>query len=188
MKYNPETTSVGIKINSNMKNNSKIESVIQKWLRSFYSLMDIDQKPKQLHPKTNLSLYKKIVIPSVLYGCETWCSMTAEDTTKINKFHRHCCKKIQGLNKQTRSAMAESMCGFINLTTEIDKRRLSFSRFDVKKYVVIKILGGYLYASKVCSAACVHSNSVDTLRPYLNALFCQQIIGSDEVSYFGRSA
>ena len=35
------------------------------------------------------------------------------------------------------------------------------------------------------SAACVHSNSVGTLRPYLNALFCHQIIGSDAVSFFG---
>ena len=41
LKLNSETTHVGIKVNSNMKNKSKIESDIQKRLRSFYSLMDI---------------------------------------------------------------------------------------------------------------------------------------------------
>ena len=55
-------------------------------------------------------------------------------TNRINTFHFHCCKKIQGINKQTKLAMSESLSELIRLTTEIDKRKLSFLHIWQNKF------------------------------------------------------
>ena len=54
-----------------MKNKSKKNRVSHsEEAKPFYYLIDLRHKLKQLYPKTNLSLYKNIVITSVLNGCE----------------------------------------------------------------------------------------------------------------------
>ena len=43
--------------------------------------------------KTKLRLYKTLVVPVLLYGCETW-KMTKGDGKAIDVFHNKCLRKI----------------------------------------------------------------------------------------------
>ena len=83
-------------------------------------------RPRALNPLTSASLYKKIVIPTALYGSELWNNLSKTDIIKVDRLQHYIVKRIQGFKTRTRSDMCESMLGLRKLSTEIDKRKLMF--------------------------------------------------------------
>ena len=81
---------------------------------------------KNTNPLTLISLYRKIVIPTVLYGCELWNNLKQTDLQVLQKFQHFVIKDIQDLKTSTRSDMCESMLGMHPITCEIGKRKLLF--------------------------------------------------------------
>lgn len=73
-----------------------------------------------------MNLYKKVVLPSTLYGCEIWNELKSQDYQLLNKFQHFIVKDIQGLKTSTRSDMCESLVGLRPITSEIDKKKLLF--------------------------------------------------------------
>ena len=122
------STHVGIPISNNMKCRSKVENASRKGRVALHRLggLDLSSNSPKLNPLTLTKLYKSIVIPSALYGCETWSQMTISDVQEVEKFQHYCVKKIQCLPNQTRSYMCESLLGLPKLSYEIDKRKLYF--------------------------------------------------------------
>ena len=43
--------------------------------------------------KTKLSVYRAVVLPSLLYGCETW-TCYRRHTEKLDQFHLRCLRKV----------------------------------------------------------------------------------------------
>ena len=128
LKQSRSSTHVGIPITSNMKCHEKVQNACRKGRAALHRLIGLDataQFPK-LNPITLTKLYKSVVIPSALYGCETWYQMTASDFNELEKFQHYCVKKIQCLPMKTRSYMSESLIGLSNISFEIDKRKLFF--------------------------------------------------------------
>lgn len=78
------------------------------------------------NPLTLVKLYRKIVLPTVLYGCELWNNLKQTDFQILNKFQHFVTKDIQGMKISTRSDMCESMIGLHPIISEIDKRKLVF--------------------------------------------------------------
>ena len=117
---------VGIPISKDMKCKNKIEKCCKKGRNSFYSIVGFGPKSNNLNPVTAVNLYKKIVLPSALYGCETWSNMSKTDIIKLNVFQHRCLKTIQKLPIQTRSVIVENLVGIHPIITEIEKRKLCF--------------------------------------------------------------
>ena len=120
------TTHLGITQDSNLKLGRRITDRCQKAKNSFFAMIGLGLHPQGLNPLTSTSLYKKIIIPTVLYGCGLWKGLTQTDIDTINRFQHFIVKKIQGFTLRTRSDMCESMLGLIRLSAEVEKRKLMF--------------------------------------------------------------
>ena len=93
---------------------------------SFYALSEVGVRPLGLNPLISIDLYKKVVIPTLTYGCELWNDLRIQDLMELGKLQHHIVKKIQGFNNYVRSDICESMVGIYRLTAEIDRRKMLF--------------------------------------------------------------
>ena len=92
-------------------------------------MQEIGVRPCGLNPKTSVDLYRKVVVSTVLYGCEVWNNLKQRDVDELNKFQRIVAKKIQGFHRFVRTDMCESMLGLLRLQEEIET---SFSTISVR--------------------------------------------------------
>ena len=53
-----------------------IKEACTKGRNAVFSLATTGMRPCDLNPKVSVSLYKKVVIPTVTYGCELWSNLT----------------------------------------------------------------------------------------------------------------
>ena len=128
LKQNKSSTHVGIPITNDIKCHGKVQNACRKGRAALHRLIGLNttaQSPK-LNPLTLTKLYKSVVIPSAIYGCETWSRLTVSDVNELEKFQHYCVKKMQCLPSQSRSYMCESLLGLPKLSYEIDKRKLLF--------------------------------------------------------------
>ena len=125
----PETahaTHLGILQVASLKLSERVGERCQKAKNAFHAMVGYGVRPLALNPLTSISLYKKVVIPSALYGSEFWNNLTKTDADKVNRLQHYIVKRIQGFKTLTRSDMCESMLGLRKLCSEIDKRKLMF--------------------------------------------------------------
>ena len=120
------STHLGMILSSNMKTEPKITKRCQKGKNSFHAMIGYGVHPSGLNPLTSSSLYKKVILPTILYGSELWNNMTNKDIITLNKTQHYIVKSIQGFPTQTRSDICESMLGLYRLSSEVDKRKLIF--------------------------------------------------------------
>lgn len=71
---------LGILVNNKCNFSDRINSACRKGNITFYALSDIGSP--YLNPLTIASMYKTVVRPSVLYGCELWNNLSAKDTQR----------------------------------------------------------------------------------------------------------
>ena len=90
-----------------------------------------------VNPVVATSLYKKIVLPCLMYGSELWNNLRQQDHTELNKLQHHVVKKIQGFEITVRSDMCESMVGLNPITAEIDKL-LTLKPASISKQIFIR--------------------------------------------------
>ena len=83
-----------------------------------------------LHPLSCQKIYKSVVLPSALYGCESWNNLTESQILTLERAHRYCIKYMQGLPRQTRTDIALSLLGVYTIQSEIDfKKLILFGQF-----------------------------------------------------------
>ena len=126
LKVETETVHLGMLQNSNMKVKHKITARCQKAKNAFYAISGMGLRPQGLNQTTATGIYKRIVMPVVLYGSELWHDMTHTDLLTLNRLQHLIAKSIQGFHIRTRSDMSESMLGLLRLSAEVDKRKLQF--------------------------------------------------------------
>ena len=56
-----------------------------------------------LNPLTCIKLYRSVVLPKALYGCESWSNLSDSTTTQLERAHRFCIKFMQGFGLRTRT-------------------------------------------------------------------------------------
>ena len=94
LKNEDHATLLGIRYDANLKSKTRIKECCQKCLNAFYAMLGYAVHPSGLNPMTCGSLYKKIVIPSILYGSEVWNFINKAETDQINRTQRQIVKKI----------------------------------------------------------------------------------------------
>ena len=77
-------------------------------------------------PASITYLYKTIVLPSILYGCELWNHTHNEDLRRLNMLQRGIIKQILGLPKLTQSDVCKQLLNILQISAEIDYRKLLF--------------------------------------------------------------
>ena len=115
---------LGILINSNTKSSSRISNASSKGWKSFYSLSDIEVS--RVNPMTIAHLYRTVVVPSILFGCELWNHTNKEDLRRLNTLQHGIIKQIFNLPRLTRSDICEQFLNTLPITAEIDTRKLLF--------------------------------------------------------------
>ena len=78
-------------------------------LKRIFAISAQGLHPYGLNPLVSVNLYKKIIVPIVLYGCELWHNMSYREIVIVNILQYGIVKRILGLPMRTRSDMCESM-------------------------------------------------------------------------------
>lgn len=115
---------LGIALNNKTKLGDQIATACNKGWKSFDGLADISIT--NVNPLAMSHLYKTVVRPSVLYGCELWNAIPQEDVRCLNTLLHGICKVILNLPKQTRSDMCEQLLNLTQIMTEIEAKKLLF--------------------------------------------------------------
>jgi hypothetical protein len=71
-------------------------------------------------------MYKSVVIPSVVYGCEVWNDLKNKDLFLLNRPQHFVAEHAQKFSTLTRSDICESMVGLRSIICELEKRKLFF--------------------------------------------------------------
>ena len=117
-------THLGIVVNRKCRLSDRIAASCTKGRKSYFALSDLGSP--YLNPLTTSHLYKTVVLPSVLYGCELWNGISCQDLQKLNIFQHFVCKDILKVPKRFRSDICESLLNVLPIESEIDARKLLF--------------------------------------------------------------
>ena len=115
---------LGILLNSRFKSIDRTTSACRKGKNAYCAPKGISCK--NTHPCALLRLYKSVVLPTVLYGCEMWTNLKSMDIQALNKFQHFIIKHILDLKTVTRSDMCQSILGVYPILSYIDQRKLYF--------------------------------------------------------------
>ena len=117
-------THLGIVCNKTLNAEVNIEEACSKLRKTFFGLADYKVYREGTHPITLKHLYKTIVLPRALYGCELWGTLSAAQLKPLERTHRQCIKYMQSLPRYTRTDIALSCIGMVPIEHEINKRKL----------------------------------------------------------------
>lgn len=93
------------------------------------ALIGYDVRKEGLNSLAPTKLYKQIVIPSMLFGCELLGSLINYLTLTLERAHCFGIKIImQGLRRATRSDTCRSLIRLAKLSACIDRCKLKFMR------------------------------------------------------------
>ena len=121
---------------------------------------------KQINPVTGVKLYQAITIPTTLFGCELWYSLSNTEYVMLERFQRFCAKKLQHFSRQTRSSICCSMLGLQSVESHIDACKLKFLRrlVTLPSYATSKqIFLHRLFQSRLTSICSGPSAEIDDL-------------------------
>ena len=103
---------------------SDIDSSCRKGRNAYFAIVGMGSQT--LNPLTVTSLYSKVVVPTVLYGCEMWNNLSKKDLCNLQIFQHFVVKHIQGMHRRTRSDMCETMLDLFRLTVVVEERKFMF--------------------------------------------------------------
>ena len=103
-----------------------VKSAIIKLKSTLLSLGNCGVHEQGLNPITSKHIYKTIVLPKALYGCEIWDNLSTKHLNMLEMAHRFCVKYLQSLPKRTNTDLAFSLINLQNIEHEIDYRKLMF--------------------------------------------------------------
>ena len=90
---------LGSTISADISLDKEIESKISKASQALGRLRVKVLLQKGIRLSTKLKIYKAVVIPSLLYGCETW-TLYRRHIKQLEQFHTHSLRNIMGIRWQ----------------------------------------------------------------------------------------
>ena len=117
-------TFLGIELNGKFSSLQRTTNVCRKARNAYFAVANI--RNEHTNPLVLIQLYKSVVLPILLYGCEVWNDIKGQDINLLNILQHFVVKNVQRFKPKTRSDICESMVGLRNIICEIDKRKLLF--------------------------------------------------------------
>ena len=121
-----EYNHLGIICNKYTNSTLIVKQVDRKLRGAFFGLIKDGLYINGLNPLTSYSIYRSIVIPRALFGCELLQSLSDRDMLTMERSHRLCLKQIQGLQIRSRTDIVLGLICALPIEAEIEKRKLSF--------------------------------------------------------------
>lgn len=87
---------LGIHLHSKLVHTEKIANACSKGRQAYFAL----KIRENLNPDTISRLYTRIVLPSIVYGCELWYDLRKKDLQGLNTLKHFICKYAIGLPKE----------------------------------------------------------------------------------------
>ena len=119
-------THLGVIFDKYMSLKDTVSECNTKLRSSFLSLVNCGVYKNGIHPLSSKILYKSIVLPKALYGCEFWNNLSSTDILCLERAHRFCIKFMQHLPVNTRTEISMSMIAINSIESEVDRRKLTF--------------------------------------------------------------
>ncbi len=94
---------LGLLQTKQLKSPGDIVTVVNNVRSTFLGLSNVGVHSDGLNPITSLKLYKSIVLPRALFGCELWNAICVTNMRKLETIHHFCLKYMQGFRNRTRS-------------------------------------------------------------------------------------
>ena len=117
---------LGINLNKYLNFNENIDISCRKLRSTLLSLVNVGLHPEGLNPMTAYKIYKSVVIPKALYGCEIWPSQSKTRQLQLEQAHRFCIKYIERVPTFTKTDVCMSLIGSRDIEYEIDLKKLTF--------------------------------------------------------------
>nr|VZI36610.1 unnamed protein product [Spirometra erinaceieuropaei] len=92
---------LGSTLSRNTKIDDEVANRISKASQAFGRLQSTVWNRHGLQLSTKLKMYKAVILPTLLYGAETW-TVYAKQARRLNHFHLSCFRRILRLNWQDR--------------------------------------------------------------------------------------
>ncbi|VDL91796.1 unnamed protein product [Schistocephalus solidus] len=94
----------------NMRIDDEVAQRISKASQAFGRLQASVWNRHGIHLNAKLTLYKVVVLTTLLYGAETW-TLHSNQVKKLNHFHLSCLRKVLKMRWQDRNPDTESWSG-----------------------------------------------------------------------------
>ena len=94
-------TYLGSTLSRSSNLDDEVTTRLSKASSAFGRLRDQAWDRRGISTKTKINVYKAVVLPSLLYGCETW-TVYSRHAKKLNSFHLRCLRKILRIKQEDR--------------------------------------------------------------------------------------
>ena len=121
----PKAKCLGVWWQHNLSPGASVDESISKARRAFFALGSIGFFQGNLNPLSSKSLFESFVIPTLLYGCETWI-LTLPLLNKLEKFQSEIGRRILGLSKYHADMAPLIGLHLPSITSRILIRKLNF--------------------------------------------------------------
>lgn len=128
----------GTLIDVSMKTTERTENACAKLKRNLHSLYTIGLNRSGMSTLTNTTIWKRVILPTAMYSCETWGKLTATELEMLEQTQRYFARFVQGFDKRSPTDACISNIGLWSLTGLIDKfKLLLFGRLCRSKHDTI---------------------------------------------------
>nr|VZI53152.1 unnamed protein product [Spirometra erinaceieuropaei] len=119
---------LGSTLSHNTKIDDEVASRISKASQAFGRLRSTVWNRHGLQLSTKLKMYKAVILPTLLYGAETWTVYTRQ-ARRLNHFHLSCLRRILRLNWQDRIPDTEVLerTGILSIYAILKQMQLRWS-------------------------------------------------------------
>ncbi|BHF72569.1 hypothetical protein SprV_0401563600 [Sparganum proliferum] len=119
---------LGSTLSGNTKIDDEVANRISKANQAFGRLRSTVWNRHGLQLSTKLKMYKAVILPTLLYGAETWTVYTKQ-ARRLNHFHLSCLRRILRLNWQDRIPDTDILerTGILSLYTMLRQMQLRWS-------------------------------------------------------------
>ena len=117
---------LGIILAADGSSHLRIKTMSKKGYSSFGMLKSAGFHSKGLSPITCSRIWKRMITPSMLYGCEIWGNLLRKEINILELVQKKIGKYIQGLHPRTHDEIVRGLLGWYTLEGTIDSCKLNF--------------------------------------------------------------
>nr|VZI22770.1 unnamed protein product [Spirometra erinaceieuropaei] len=124
---------LGSTLSLNAKIDDEVARRISKASQAFGRLQSTVWNCHSLQLSTKLNMYKAVILPTLLYGAETWTVYTKQ-ARRLNHFHLSCLRRILSLNWQNRIPDTDALerTGILSICTMLRQMQQRWSGQEVR--------------------------------------------------------
>ena len=117
---------IGISLNNSLSLNDNVKEAASKIKGTFLSLVDSGIHDQRFNSIASRRIYKTVVLPKALYGCELRHTLLPKHIDLLEISHKFCIMFMQSLPRRTSTYLAISLLNIKSIEYDIDYRKLIF--------------------------------------------------------------